>query len=165
MHSVTICDKITETNWASPGRLGGIEMSLLTELSEDRRYILKVKETGKNSDQQLDDAAIAILRKVIAPTFRQMHYGGSYRTEKCLEILVDFSKEKSFTITPKPSWNFSHRGVDYSKKCNYSYTEDLPKRALWMRVALMASKEEWRINVNFERIDNQQLNFTLNLED
>jgi len=141
-------------------------MSLTTELSEDRRYVLNVKKTDDPSEKELEDAAVAILRKVIAPTFRQMHYDGSYRTEKHLEILVDFSEEKSFTITPKPAWNFSHRGVDYSKKCYYhQHVELFPKGKLWTKISLMGHKPEWEMGANYALMHEHQLIFYVNLED
>lgn len=140
-------------------------MSLLTELSDDRKYVLSVQQTDQPSDQQLDAAATAILRKVIAPTFRKMHYDGNFRTEKVLRIQVDFREEKSYTITPVPSWNFSHRGVEYSKKCNYLYMENFPKEDLWYHVADMALSEEWEMDSSWEQITNHVIIFILNLKD
>lgn len=140
-------------------------MSLLTELSEDRRYVLGVQKTDNPSNQQVEDAATAILRKVIAPTFRKMHYDGNRQTEKVLRIVVDFSEEKSYTIKPEPSWNFSHRGVEYSKKCNYLYTDNFSRNALWTKVAIIACRREWEIKANFEQIHQNILILSLNLED
>ena len=140
-------------------------MSLKRELSADRRYVLTAQGASNPNSLSLQDAAVAILRKVIAPTFRMMHYGGDRRTEQEMRIVVDFSRERSYSIRPEPSWNFSHRGVEYTKLCNYSYADQLPRKELWEQVLQLAPTEEWEISAKYATDKDSTIIFSLWLED
>lgn len=136
-------------------------MSLKKELSENQKYY---KALQKSCEVDLTQAALAILRQVIAPMFRQMHYGGYQKSEK-LMVTVFYNKETAFTIMPSPQWNFSHRGVDYRKKYPYGFLVNASCQKLWEKVAELAQEPEWELQSKFNEGQGKTVDFILNLAD
>ena len=104
-------------------------MSLQTELAEDRRYISEIM-CEDHVPRTLREAAIDILRTIIAPTFRAMHYASFYRT--LASSRWDFS-----SLSANKQFNFFKA---------YPYPADFDKFQLWQEVQKVAREDEWQID-------------------
>ncbi len=122
-------------------------MSLQTELAEDRRYISEIM-CEDHVPRTLREAAIDILRTIIAPTFRAMHYEPQYRQAVSLGFAIDFSKASFYRTLASSRWDFS--SLSANKQFNffkaYPYPADFDKFQLWQEVQKVAREDEWQID-------------------
>ena len=122
-------------------------MSLKSELSADRQYA-DVLLGGHHAPPDERTAAIDILRTVIAPFFRNIHYTYSHRRETSLELTINFNQDSTYDITPSPAWKYSHS--DLADKMQLVQTHAYPcsfnRSTLWEEVRKVAREDEWQID-------------------
>lgn len=122
-------------------------MSLKSELSADRRYA-DVLLGGNHAPLDERAAAIDILRTVIAPFFRTIHYDYSHRRETSLEFAINFTQKTTYTITPSPAWKYSHSDIADRIQLvqTHYYNCSFDKSTLWEEVRKVAREEEWQLD-------------------
>ncbi len=141
-------DIIQNAKWDLSQEVGGQNMSLRYELSADWHYVNTYWKRGGFQNQTLQEAAVDILRRVIAPTFRTIHYESRYRKEEVLTLKVDVKGQLSYTVNPYPDWDYAHTGASPEIQTflrTYHYTAEFPKEELWRKVIDIATEEEWQI--------------------
>lgn len=133
-------------------------MSLRYELSADWHYVNHYWKRGGFQTQTLQEAAVDILRKVIAPTFRTIHYETCYRQEECLTLVIDVKGKLSYTVKPHPDWDYARTGAPTEIQAflrTYHYTTIFPKEELWEKVIEIGAEEEWQIEGEMKAEQNQ----------
>lgn len=139
-------------------------MSLKHELSADRRYAEAILN-GNHTPCNERDAAIDILRTVIAPFFRAIHYDYTYRRATSLELAINFSQKSTYTVTPSPAWKFSHSDIADRIQLvqTHYYNCAFDRSTLWEEVKKVGKEEEWQIDSDPIDYDNSILRLKLDL--
>lgn len=151
--------------WDLSQEVGGQSMSLRYELAEDRKYVSTYWKRGGFENQTLREEAVDILRRVIAPTFRALHYEGRYRQAESLTLEIKIKGKTSYTVNPSPDWDYAHTGAspeiqDFLR--TYHYASSFSKWELWEKVITVGSEEEWQIQGEID-VKKEQVILTLDL--
>lgn len=145
--------------------VGGQFMSLRYELSADWHYVNDYWKRGGFANQTLRESAVDILRRVIAPAFRTIHYEGRCRQEENLMLKIDIKGKTSYVVHPSPDWDYAHTGASKDIQTflrTYHYTTSFPKAELWQKVIEVGTEEEWQIDGKLNLEENQVI-LSLNL--